>query len=347
MTNILVTGAGALLGQGILRSLNEARLNLTIHTADPDWRSGGHWLGDHAHRIPMATEDNYIEEIKRLIANCNIELIFIGTDVELPVFAENKEKLESEFSVKIIVSNKDVIEIANNKFLTAKFLKEHNYPFPYSVLTADKKGVEELKRKAEYPYFAKPIDGARSKGIVKVNNEEILNEIVSYSNNLVIQEYISDEEGEFTSGCLVLDGKAVAVVTLKRDLRDGNTFRAYYEKEFERYNKTIEKIAESIGVEGPCNFQFRIRNGEPVIFEINARFSGTTPLRSFFGFNEVEAVLKYYVHEQKIYQPELKEGEVIRVWADLFVSKEESLRFQGQEDVKKPVAKYYPFKMKK
>ncbi|MDT0677477.1 ATP-grasp domain-containing protein [Autumnicola musiva] len=342
--NILVTGAGALLGQGILRSLNEIKGNMTIHTCDPAWRSGGHWLGDFAHTIPLATDNNYIVEISRLISENNINLLFIGTDVELPVFAENKEKLESQFNLKIIVSNKKVIEIANNKYLTAKFLQENDYPFPYSVLSEDKKGVKELKEKSAYPYFAKPVDGARSKGIVKVENEKILDEITSYPNNLVIQEFISEEEGEFTSGCLVLDGKAVAVVTLKRDLRDGNTYRAYYEKEFTRYDETIKKIAESLGVEGPCNFQFRIRNGEPVIFEINARFSGTTPLRSFFGFNEVEAVVNHYTNQQKISQPELREGEVLRVWADLFIPKEEAERFNASKEIEKPEAEYHPFK---
>lgn len=342
--NVLVTGAGALLGQGILRSLNEIKEDITIHTCDPNWRSSGHWLGHKAHTIPLATEAHYIDEISKIIIENQIDLVFIGTDVELPLFAENKEKLEGMSNVKIIVSNKEVIDIANNKYWTAKFLEDHNYPFPYSVLSTDKNGVQELKENAAYPYFAKPVDGARSKGIVKVENKEILDEISSYPNNLVIQEFIPDEQGEFTSGCIVLNGKAVAVVTLKRDLRDGNTYRAYYEKDFGKYDESIKNIAESLGVEGPCNFQFRIRNGEPVIFEINARFSGTTPLRSFFGFNEVEAVVNFYVHKKEVSQPSLREGEVLRVWADLFVPKEEAARFKAQEEVEKPSAEYYPFK---
>ena len=347
MKNILVTGAGALLGQGILRSLNEMEMELRIHTCDPSWRSGGHWLGNCAHTIPLVTEGHFMDEISRLISENSINLVFIGTDVELPVFAENKERLESEYDVKIIVSNKDVVEIANNKYLTAMFLRDHNYPFPYSVLSKDKEGIKELRQKADYPYFAKPVDGARSKGIVSVENEKILAEITSYPNNLVIQEFISEEEGEFTSGCVVLNGKAVAVVTLKRDLRDGNTYRAYYDKKFSKYDDTIKKIAEGLGVEGPCNFQFRIRNGEPVIFEINARFSGTTPLRSFFGFNEVEAIVKHYFDKENISQPQLKEGEVLRVWADLFVPKKEAQRFKEQKEIDEPVAQYHPFKLLK
>lgn len=342
--NILVTGAGALLGQGILRSLNQIDNNLIIHTCDPNWRSGGHWLGHYAHSILPADDKDYIKSLYSIIKDHNIRVLFVGTDVELPVIAERKAELEEDFKIKIVISNKKVIDIANNKWLTAQFLEENNFPYPYSVLTSDENGIDLLKQRGAYPYFAKPVDGARSKGIRIIESEETINELTSFPNNLVIQEYIPDDEGEFTSGCVVVEGKAVAVVTLKRDLRDGNTYRAYYEKEFSKYDATIKKIAETLGVDGPCNFQFRIRNGEPVIFEINARFSGTTPLRSFFGFNEVEALLNYYLNKKNISEPELIEGEVLRVWSDIFITKEEVQRNATTKDVANPQCTYYPFK---
>jgi hypothetical protein len=49
MINILVTGAGAVLGQGIIRSLLENRLNnIIIHSAYPEVKSTGHFLADKA-----------------------------------------------------------------------------------------------------------------------------------------------------------------------------------------------------------------------------------------------------------------------------------------------------------
>ena len=342
--NILVTGAGALLGQGILRSLNQMSRQVTIHTCDPNWRSGGHWLGNFAHSIPPATEENYIEKLYALIEDYKIDLLFVGTDVELPIISAKKQEIERRFSVQVIIANEQVINIANDKFLTSKFLKENNFPYPYSVMSSDYEGVNKLKAWAAYPYFAKPVDGARSKGVVKVKDEETLKELTSYPNNLVIQEFIPEYEGEYTSGCLVLGGKAVAVVTLRRDLRDGNTYRAFYDKEFDVYNDQIKDIAEKLGVEGPCNFQFRIRDSKPVIFEINARFSGTTPLRSFFGFNEVEAVVDFYIDNKKITQPQLREGEVLRVWSDVFLPKQEVLRFSQADSVEHPEAAFYEFK---
>lgn len=342
MKNILVTGAGALLGQGILRCLHFSHNHYHIVTADPDYRAQGHCLGQVAYTIPFANDPAYISKIEKIIDEEKIDAVLVGTDIELPLFAERKTDLENKFPVKVIVSNPDVIKIANDKWLTAQFLKLNGFPYPVSALTSDKKNIEELKKTTAYPLIAKPVDGARSKGIKIINNEKDLNEVCSYANNLVVQELLSEEEGEFTTGCIVVDGRCKAIVSLKRDLRDGNTYRAYRQGEHE-HDSLIAKIAEKLGVDGPSNFQYRIRNGEPVIFEINGRFSGTTPLRYMFGFNEVEALLNHIFSVKEIEQPRLKNGTVLRVFSDVFVETDqlEDLKTKGYTTGYS--CEYYPF----
>jgi carbamoyl-phosphate synthase large subunit len=343
MKQVLVTGAGAVLGQGILRSIRNKKDGYFIHTADPDPRSTGHWLGDKAHTIALANDKNFIAIIEEIIEKEKIDAILIGTDAELPVFSQSKEYLEQKYPVKIIASNEEVIRIANDKWLTAAFLKDNNFEFPLSYMTGDAKGMQHLKDLNEYPYIAKPIDGARSKGLVMINTEKDLNEVCSYENNLVVQEYISGDDGEYTSGCLVFDGKCHAVVTLKRDLRDGNTYRAYFEESYKQFDGFIEKVSEKLNVFGPSNFQFRIRNGVPVIFEINSRFSGTTPIRDFFGFNEVIATLEYVLENKKIEKPVLKEGLVMRAWSDIFVDAEQMRTLKEIGELNAPACTPFPF----
>ena len=343
MKNILVTGAGALLGQGILRCLEQAEKDYFIVSADPDVRSTGHALAHKSFVIPFVTDPDYLERIEDIIKNEKINLIFIGTDVELPVFAENKERLEQQYDLKVVVSGSEAVKIADDKFLTAQFLKENNFPFPYSALTSDRQGINRLKEEASFPFIAKPVDGARSKGIRIIDNEEELEEICSFKNNLVVQEKLSNQEGEFTTGCIVTEGKCRAVVSLTRDLRDGNTWRAY-RKGPSPYDPVIEDIAEKMKIEGPANFQYRIRNGEPVVFEVNCRFSGTTPIRMMFGFNEVEALADYYLEGKEIKKPVLKEGTVLRTFSDIFIPNEDLQQFSQRGVVENYSAKYYPFK---
>ena len=84
MKNILVTGAGAVLGQGILRCLQEYANDFIIHTADPDHKSSGHWLGNKAHIVKMANDPEYINSIENIIQTEKIDIIFIIVDYLMP-----------------------------------------------------------------------------------------------------------------------------------------------------------------------------------------------------------------------------------------------------------------------
>lgn len=344
--NILVTGAGALLGQGILRLLQVSNFDKKIFTADPDPRSTGHWLGDYAITIPKVNEQGYIDAIKNIVIKHKIDAVLVGTDVELPILAKHKKSFLELYNCKIIVSSEEVVNIANDKFLTASFLEKNNFPFPFSVMANSKDKLIEIEQKLGFPLFAKPFDGARSLGIMKIENKEQLMNIFDPNSNLVVQQFLSENDGEFTSGCVVIDGKCKAIVTLKRDLRDGNTYRAYIDEQTNKYDKYIIPIAEKLNPDGPVNFQFRIFDGKPIIFEINGRFSGTTPLRHFFGFNEVEAILNHHLFDIEIQKPTLKNGLVLRTWADLFIDENEFENLKNNGNLDKPKAVFCNFSLK-
>jgi len=344
MINILVTGAGALLGQGILRSIRMIEeLDYYLISADPEAKSTGHFIADKSYLIPYASDPDYIYRIEQIILEENIDIVFIGTDVELPLFAENKEYLENKYNTKIVVSSTDVVEIANDKWKTSEFLRNNGFPYPISSLTTDDIGISNLIKLNKFPYIAKPIDGARSRGLIIVEDEKQLLSLCDLENNLVVQELLSDEEGEFTTGCLVINGECVSIVSLKRDLRDGNTWRAYRNGE-NPYDSIIKEIAEKLNPDGPLNFQYRIKNGQPVIFEINCRFSGTTPIRAIFGVNEVEALLRYYFEDKPITQGKIKNGTLLRTFSDIFIENEVVEELKSNKVLVNPKSSYYPFK---
>ena len=66
-----------------------------------------------------------------------------------------------------------------------------------------------------------------------------------------------------------------------------------------------------------------IVKGGSVTFEINVRFSGTTPMRARLGFNEVEAALRHYVLGEDIPDlPRITDGIAVRYWNELYVAPE-------------------------
>lgn len=338
----MVTGAGAVLGQGILRSLRMVHRPFRIITADPDYRAAGHWLGDYAVTIPMANDPGYLEAVEQILSRELVDILLIGTDVELHLFSCERARLEAEYGIKIVVSSPPVVEIADDKLSTSQFLENAGFPYAISASADDRTAVSALVKACDFPLLAKPKHGARSIGVAVINSPE---ELVDYTgrSDFVVQELLSGDEGEYTAGCLVINGKCMASVILKRDLRDGNTYRAYADTS-RRFNDEIVAIAERLGCYGPCNFQFRVKDGRPVIFEINARFSGTTPIRAMFGFNEVIAMIDYLSTGTTIPEDSIREGAVFRAWSDIFVDAQQLDSFRLTGTNSSPACSEFPFK---
>jgi carbamoyl-phosphate synthase large subunit len=87
----------------------------------------------------------------------------------------------------------------------------------------------------------------------------------------------------------------------------------------------VRAMTERLAPHGPVNFQFRLDGGRVRVFEINARFSGTTPLRMRAGFNEVEMVLRHVVLGEPIAQPDVVPMTILRHWSETVVLPGESI----------------------
>jgi len=343
VTTVLVTGAGALLGQGILRSLRLTDRALRIVSADPDARAAGHWLGDVAVTVPLASDPAYLARIEEIVAREEVDVVLVGTDVELGVLAVARKRLERERGVRVVVSPPDVVEIADDKWLTTTFLAAHGFPSPRSALASDRDAVLRLADEVGLPLFAKPRRGARSVGARAINTRSALAAACAEEPSLIVQELLPEEDGEYTAGTLVLDGRCHAVVVLRRDLKEGNTLRAYREPSCSRFDSFVARVAEALGAYGPCNFQFRLRDGEPVVFEVNVRFSGTTPVRAIFGFNEVGALLDHLLDGTPVPAPRLRDGVVLRATSDLFVEQAQIEQLRDYRRLAAPRADAIPF----
>ena len=136
-TRVLVTGAGSLLGQGIIKSLRMADTQYEIVAVDPDPRSVGLYWADRAHLVPLARDPAFLESIYQIIDRERPQIVLVGTDVELMALSNSKSEIDSTFDTQVIVSPKDVIQIADDKWLTYQFLAGHEFPAIQSALPGD------------------------------------------------------------------------------------------------------------------------------------------------------------------------------------------------------------------
>ena len=151
---------------------------------------------------------------------------------------------------------------------------------------------------------------------------------ISSLSDPIIQEYLPGDE--FTCTVAIYNGIVSDVVCLQRELRAGDTFRAFPVKNV-KIEEYVKAIAIRLKINGSCNFQLRLNGvGRPVLFEINSRFSGTTPFCALLGFNPVEFCLKH--HLGMPYESDVDYSKVVvRHWCEVVVEKEQlgQLRASG------------------
>jgi carbamoyl-phosphate synthase large subunit len=315
----LVTGAGAVLGQGIIKSLKQSTLDCKIIAADPNPLSSGLYWADAAYRIPFATDQNFGPRIEELLDREQPDVVLVGTDVELTHFSGQRAYLEKTFSTKILVSDPRVIAIADDKLETCRFFEDAGLNPPKSAAGEDYEAILALVDTVGFPLIVKPRIGARSIGVSVVNSNTELQQALAGRSGLVVQEYVGNSDSEYTASVLVFDGEAQAAIVMRRDLRDGNTYRAYT-GDYQVLSDAVRALGVALQPHGPANFQFRVgSDAQPRVFEINARFSGTTPLRAMAGFNEVEMCIRKLLYDTPIVQPPIRSGTILRSLDEMFV----------------------------
>lgn len=317
---VLVTSAGALLGQGIIRSLQHSTIpGLQIVACDPDPRSPGLYWGTQSRLLPYSKDPYFIDKFADLLNEEKPDAVCVGTDPELSLLSVRQQELERDYKTKIIVSSPEVVRIADDKYLTYQFMRDSGFAPPDSRLLGQE---QELVSLYGFPLVVKPRIGARSVGFHLVKNQDELNQALATVPNAVIQECIGTKDDEYTAGSLYFDGECKATIIMRRELRDGNTFKAYVDK-YPELNKQVRNMCNALKPFGPANFQFRVVDGVAKVFEINSRFSGTTPLRMHAGFNELDMVLKYLFLGEPIVQPDVPKITIMRHWTETVIRDEE------------------------
>jgi carbamoyl-phosphate synthase large subunit len=135
----------------------------------------------------------------------------------------------------------------------------------------------------------------------------------------LVQAYVGTETEEYTAGCFMdSDGALAPSCVMRRELLAGTTYRATL-GDFQAVRAEAERIVAALKPRGPCNVQLRLTEQGPVCFEINPRFSGTTPIRAHYGYNEVNAAIGNFLLDEPVRLPLVTKGVALRYWNELYV----------------------------
>ncbi len=314
----MVTGVGSGTGQAILTALNQIRDKVEVHASDFDVDAAGLYLVEKRHIIPKLEEESGMDKLLELIIENRFEMIFPGNEFDVVALAKKKAFLETSSDTIVMVSNIETIELTFDKWKTYRHLEFNGIAIPQTFLPENDLDLEFIESQMPLPWIIKPRIGTASKGVNLVHSLTEANLAITKTPGALIQEYMdsityrNEKCYEFTCGIFKDKfGKIHGPIVAERILRNGTSWivQIVFDSEVSEY---VRKIASCIAFEGPMNVQLIKTRKGPKVLEINCRFSGTTGIRSYFGFNEPKMALESFLLEREIEPIKLTRGRVLR-----------------------------------
>jgi carbamoyl-phosphate synthase large subunit len=316
---VLVLGVGGNVSQGILKALTLSRLPCRIVGACISPLALGLYTVHRAYVSPRADDPAFLDWLITVCRTEHVQAVFSGTEAVLGILANAAEDIRQRTAAVCIVSDPFRLQIGDDKLETCRWLEAQGFNSPRYASSEDEAALAKLAADCGYPLIAKPRRGKSADGVVEIRNPSQLG-YISAQPGYIVQEYLGDLNSEYTAGCFCdRDGGVRGTIVMRREVLQGTTHRAEV-GEFPEVRAEATRIAAALQPLGPSNIQLRMSHGQPICFEINVRFSGTTPLRARLGFNEVEEALRHFVLGEPARDlPLVTEGIVLRYWNEMYV----------------------------
>jgi|KBSSwiStaDraftv2_1062776.scaffolds.fasta_scaffold28367_2 carbamoyl-phosphate synthase large subunit len=270
--NILVTAASRRvpLIRAFQDALKSSGIRGRVVVTDVNPLSPAVHAAERWYHVPLATAPDYLDAISAICEREHIGLIIPTIDDELELFGAAAHSFEAR-GIKVAVSPEETSRICNDKLLTCQHLRAKGVRAAATYLPS------ELPKGIRFPLFIKPRGGRGSVGAYPIHAEKDLAFFVEYVQNPVVQEYLDGPE--FTIDVLCdFRHRPISIVPRERVvIRAGviDRGRTVHDRQLIELGRAV---TQALPCAGAINIQCRVVNGDPVVFEINPRFSGGIPL---------------------------------------------------------------------
>lgn len=335
--SVMIAGVGgASLGTELAKALKLAGKWRVFGCDISEWAFGLH-SGDFDQSFHVS-RSNYVESVIESCVAANCRWLVPGGEQPLHLLSRARPELMA-LGIELVANAQDVVSLCMDKKLLADRLGSLGISQPATCI-ADEPDAASI---VGLPCVIKPASGSGGSAFVfLVENEP---ELATYARLIrdsgrvpIAQEYVPEDDGEFTVGVLSLpDQTVLGSIALKRSLESklsvayrspvGVISSGYSQgliDDFPDVRATAEKIAHQIGSSGPLNVQGRLKNGKFMPFEVNPRFSASTHLRALAGFNEIDLYLECLLSGRRPELPAIRYGYYLRTLSELFVAKKSS-----------------------
>ena len=294
---VIVLGSGPIrIGQGVefdystvhaITTIREMGYEAIIINNNPETVSTDYTTSDKLYFEPLTVEDvfNVIELEKPIVG----VIASLGGQTAINLAEPLRRR-----GVKIIGTDVDAIEKAENRDAFEKVLEELNIPQPKGkAVTKIEDGIAAAKE-IGYPVLVRPSFVLGGRAMQLVANEDMLRHYlktaveIDEDKPVLVDKYISGKELEVDAVC---DGKDVFVPGImelieRTGIHSGDSISVYptfsvSDKVKERILSYTKRLGLGIGIVGLYNIQFIVSPDEKVyVIEVNPRSSRTVPFLS-------------------------------------------------------------------
>lgn len=263
---------------------------------------------DVARQVPGVFAPNYLTELKKIIVEEKVDMVFSLNDLEAGLLAESRSEIENETGATVYVPPLQTLQVCADKWRTSEYLREIGVAVPSTFLTIDNV-IQSLELGyVHFPLIIKPRWGSASIGLFIVETLEDLKSgyeacqtaveksalsSLGSQDSVIIQEFIKGAE----YGVDVLYGKDENFIgfTAKKKIamRAGETDKAVT-VDPKLFSEIITRVAGVLPHRGNLDCDFLERDGVFYLLEFNPRFGGGYPFTHMAGANHVEMLLKDY-----------------------------------------------------
>jgi carbamoyl-phosphate synthase large subunit len=178
-----------------------------------------------------------------------------------------------------------------------------------------------------FPVFMKPICGSGSVGAHKVHSmEQAKNDWFSGEHDYIIQELMTEGDCDADVYVDAISHKAVAAFSKRKiETRIGGASKTISFKDPKLFS-FIEEVCAVLELNGPCDMDFFLKDGEYYLSEINPRFGGAYLHAYGAGVNFIEMIMKNIdgiENESQI--GEYDEGVLMLMYDDVVIAHEKDL----------------------
>lgn len=261
-TKILISAANGVVMKSLIYEL---RKKFYVVGIDSNNQGDAKKYCDKFYDSPDGKDRKFFSFLKKI--EKKVDFIFLYVDEEIRTI--NKQKIPKKLQDKLILSDKNTLNICLNKKKFYEFCDKNFINFPSNSYS--KKMI------------AKPIFGRGSKNIYILKNKYEFN-FFKENKKYIVQKFI--EGKEYTIDCLFdSNGKLIFGLPRLRILHRGVSIIGKIIKD-SKLITFVELISKKLKFYGPINIQvIKDKNNKIWILEINPRLSGSIEFSIKAGFN--------------------------------------------------------------